>query len=110
MRLLVDNTEAERLIASIPHRTCVDASANNWIVSDQGNAKAQSVLWLFCWGKTGMGSREAARVAREVFDHIFAVKFAQFDALVDHEYARANRYSEFDLEGELATRLYRPTV
>jgi hypothetical protein len=59
MRLLVDNADAERLVASIPHRTCVDASENNWIVSDQGNAKAQSVLWLFCWGKTGMGSREA---------------------------------------------------
>lgn len=106
MRLLVDNAEAERLVASIPHRTCVDASENNWIVSDQGNAKAQSVLWLFCWGKTGMGSREAARVSREVFDQIFPIKFTQFDALVDHEWARANRYSDFDLEAELTTRLH----
>lgn len=108
MQLLVSNAEAKRLVESIPHNTCVDASALHWSVSDQGNANAQSVLWLFCWAKTGMGSRRAADAAKAVFDQLFPVKFGEFDARVDHEYARDNRYSEFDLEAELALRLYGP--
>jgi hypothetical protein len=106
MQLLVSNAEALRLIESIPHAACVEGSVNNWNVSDQGNATAQSVLWLFCWGKTGMGSRTAARRAREVFDQLFPVKFDVFDARVDHQYARDNRYSDFNLEAELTLRLF----
>src|SRR4051812_33557991 len=106
MRLIVDNAEAERLIASIPHSNCVGASQNNLGVSDLGNARAQSVLWLFCWAKTGMGSRKAARAAQDVFDRILPMSFTQFDALVDHQFARDNRYSEFELEAELAIRLH----
>jgi hypothetical protein len=93
MQLLVSNAEAKRLVESIPHNTCVDASAIHWTVSDQGNASAQSVLWLFCWAKTGMGSRRAADAARVVFEQLFPVKFTEFDARVDHQYARDNRYS-----------------
>ena|ERR1022692_3304464 len=104
MRLLVSNEEAEQLIGTIPHRTCVDASRNHWIVSDQGDARAQSVLWLFCWAKTGMGNRKAERAARDVFDRLFAMKFSAFDDRIDHQYARDHRYSEFDLEAELATQ------
>jgi hypothetical protein len=107
MKLLVTNAEALRLIQSIPHASCIEGSKNNWVVSDQGNATAQSALWLFCWAKTGMGSRKAAQAAKEVFDQIFPVKFVEFDARVDHQYARDNRYSDFDLEAELAERLYR---
>lgn len=107
MTLLVTNEEAAQLIEAIPNRTCVDASRNHWIVSDEGNARAQSVLWLFCWAKTGMGRKNAERAARETFDLLFPIKFAEFDARIAHQYARDNRYSEYDLEAELATRLYR---
>ncbi len=65
MQLRVSNAEALRLIGSIPNTACVEASANNWNVSDQGNASAETFLWLFCWGKTGMGSRKATQAARD---------------------------------------------
>lgn len=33
----------------------------------------ESVNWLFCWTKTGMGSRPAAKEAQRVFDAILPV-------------------------------------
>lgn len=36
---------------------------------------------------------------------MFPVKFSEFDSRVDHQYARDNRYSEFDLKAELASRV-----
>jgi hypothetical protein len=107
IKLLATNAEALRLIQSIPYASCIKRGKHNWVVSDQGNATAQSALWLCCWAETRMGNREAARAAKEVFDQIFPVKFVEFDAQVDHDYARDHRYSDFDLEAELAEQLYR---
>lgn len=56
-----------------------------------------SVFWLYCWGKTGMNI-ERVRQSMRVFDNIFPVSFAQFDAVVDHELARRWRYADFGAE------------
>jgi hypothetical protein len=39
-----------------------------------------------------MGSRPAADEAKQAFDAIFPIKFNDYDAAVDHEYARTHRY------------------
>jgi hypothetical protein len=96
MKLMVPAEDAQRLIDQIPHATCSRAAPQRWRVADDGTVPAQSVLWLFCWGKTGMGSPSAALEARRVFDVIFPLKFDLFDTLVDHEYARKCRYAARD--------------
>jgi hypothetical protein len=105
MRLTVPAQQARQLIDQIPHATCTGAAAHRWHVADDDTVRAQSVLWLFCWGKTGMGSSAAAREARFVFDSILPIAFERFDSLVNHEYARKQRYSRFDLETELTAIL-----
>jgi hypothetical protein len=93
--------DARRLLLSIPHKTCEKGIANNWEVASDGRVRAQSVFWLFCWAKTGMNSQQAREVAVRVFDEILPISFAQFDAAVDHEYARVARYASHDIEREL---------
>jgi hypothetical protein len=61
-------------------------------VLEDGRVPEESVNWLFCWAKTGMGSKAAAQDARRVFDTILPMSFAEYDRRVDHEYARAHRY------------------
>jgi hypothetical protein len=107
MRLKVTTQHARTLIDQIPHSTCVRAAAQRWHVADDGTVRAQSVLWLFCWAKTGMGSPVAAEEARRVFDLILPVTFDQVNARVDHEYARRGRYSRACIEAELDALLNR---
>jgi len=60
-------------------------------VSPDGRVRAQSVLWLFCWAKTGMNSEEARQVSAQIFDEILPITFAKFDAvLVTNTLARAD--------------------
>lgn len=92
MKLTVPTETARKLIEEIPHRTCRSAADTNWNASSNGYVPEESTNWLFCWGKTGMGSAVAAREARRVFDAILPISFAEYDAQVDHEYARAHRY------------------
>ena len=94
MKLTVSLESARRLIEGIPHETCRSAAENNWNASNTGYVAEESVNWLFCWGKTGMGSAAAAEAARRVFDRILPISFAQYDEQVDHEYARSHRYPE----------------
>jgi hypothetical protein len=109
MRLTVDPSKAIALLSSIPHATCHAGIQTRWRVDGNSNATAESVLWLYCWAKTGQGSDSARLVSTEVFDQIFPVSFAQFDkCLNDHEWARRNRYTETaqkNVEQELAGRL-----
>ena len=86
---------------SIPHKTCAKAAADHWKVSLDGTVRAQSVLWLYCWAKTGMNSEEVRQVAAQVFDEILPIRFTDFDAVVDHAYARERRYTCVDIEEEL---------
>jgi hypothetical protein len=107
MYLKKSTDEARKLVLSIPHKTCARAIAENWRVESDGRVWAQSVLWLFCWAKTGMNSEHARQVAIRVFDEILPISFAEFDAAVDHQYARLSRYAAHSIEHELEEILRR---
>jgi hypothetical protein len=92
MKLTVAAADVTRLLGQIPHDTCRKAAQTHWNVAEDGTVAEESVNWLFCWGKTGMGSAAAACEARRVFDAVLPVTFAAYDAVVPHEYARAHRY------------------
>jgi len=53
---------------------------------------------------------QAERAAREVFDQLFQINFAEFVARVEHQYARDNRFPNTIFEGELATRALQCTA
>jgi hypothetical protein len=105
MRLTKSNDEARKLILSIPHKTCSNAIDRHWKVAADGTVRPQSVLWLFCWAKTGMNSEEARQVSVRIFNAILPISFTQFDEAVSHEYARKARYSSCDIEDELTDLL-----
>jgi hypothetical protein len=105
MKLKTSTEEAKRLILSIPHKTCAKAMEDHWKVDASGEVLAQSVLWLFCWAKTGMNSEDARIVAADMFDQLMPLSFAQFDAVVDHEYARECRYTPRNIERDLEEKL-----
>lgn len=105
MQLNTTAEEAKRLILSIPHKTCAKAIEDHWKVDANRRVRAQSVLWLFCWAKTGMNSEDARIVAAQVFDQVMSLSFAQFDAVVDHEYARECRYTPRDIDQELQDKM-----
>ena len=92
MKLTVGVDRARELIEQIPHKACLKGAERNWNVTDDGTVPEESVNWLFCWGKTGMGKRAAAEQAKRVFDAILPVAFSWYDGRVDHEYARTHRY------------------
>lgn len=101
MRIKTSADRARALVLSIPHKTCARAAGDRWKVSLDGTVRAQSVLWLYCWAKTGMNSEEARQVAVQAFDEVLPIGFVDFDAAVDHAYARKRRYASVDIEGEL---------
>ena len=106
MKLKTSTEEAKRLILSIPHRMCARAVEDHWSVNAiNGEVRAQSALWLFCWAKTGMNSEDARIVAAQVFDQVMPLSFARFDTVVDHEYARECRYTPRNIERELEAKL-----
>jgi hypothetical protein len=48
-----------------------------------------------------MNSEDARQVSARVFDEVLPISFAEFDTLVDHQYARLNRYASRDIEHEV---------
>ena len=92
--LQISPKEASELLGNIPNKTFERALERNWHCNDEGYISAQSVLWLFCWAKTGMGSQWAAMEAQSVFDRIFPFTYNFFDSRIDHEWARKMRYSK----------------
>jgi hypothetical protein len=105
MKLKTSEERARKLILSIPHKTCTGAIDRHWKVNVDGTVPAQSVLWLFCWAKTGMNSQIARQESVRVFDEIFPIPFSAFDAVVDHEYARKGRYLDLNIDRELEDML-----
>ncbi len=87
----VSPAEAETILRGIPHQTCLDAMSNQWKVDESGRAKVHSMLWLFCWAKTGMGSTRAAAEAQRAFDKIFSVSYNHCEGRIPHEWARQGR-------------------
>lgn len=100
MQLKVSVEEAQRQVVSIPHKSCVKGAVDNWKVDRHGNVRAQSVLWLFCWAKTGMNSEQARQASARVFDQILPVRFVDLDAALDHTYARESRYTSRNIEDD----------
>lgn len=100
-KLQVPVEEAKRLIDSINNAKFLRAKEANWTVDQDGNVRAQSVLWLYCWAKTGMGSISSAIRAQEVFDALFPFKYDLLDSRVDHKWAQKMRYSNQNIEEEL---------
>ena len=105
IHLSIPFEEAQALIEQIPHERCRKAVSRNWKKGGKAGVTAQSICWLFCWGKTGMTSLVAAREAERVFSTIFDRSFNWFDRNVDHEWARVARYTHGDIEPELLHRL-----
>lgn len=93
LRLTVGVDDARRRVEQISHATCRAAAEHHWNVLEDGRVPEESVNWLFCWAKTGMGSDAAAQGAKRVLDAILPISFAEYDRRVDHEYARAHRYT-----------------
>jgi len=105
MNLQIPEEEARKHLLAIPHSTCQKGVDRHWRVNGERKVTAQSVLWLFCWAKTGQNS-EAARLASvRAFDSILPVRFADLNHTIDHGYARGARYSLGDIEEEFEQKL-----
>ncbi len=105
IKLSVTFRNARALIEEIPHQWCHKGILRHWKPGGNAGVTAQSICWLFCWAKTGMGSQLAAHEAQRVFNEIFDKSFDWFDARVGYEWARAVRYTKKDIESELQHRL-----
>jgi hypothetical protein len=105
MKLKTSAEHAHALISAIPHKSCIKAIPEHWVVAADGSVRPQAVLWLFCWAKTGMNSEDARIAALQIFDEIFPISFAALDGVIEHEYARENRYTARDIEMEFAAKL-----
>ncbi len=108
MKVSTSFSTAKKLLGEIPHITCQRAIQNRWRRDSNDGVTAQSVLWLFCWAKNGMGSGAAESKAKEIFDHLRPEgrSFADFDRRVGYPYAVRNRYSsDADVEHEVKRRL-----
>ena len=94
VKLKVSCEDSIKLMNSHHHRRFRDAIQRNWIVVEDKGVRIQCVFWLFCWGMTGMGSDSAKGEAIQLFNQLFPFNFAEFRAVVKHEYARRARYAK----------------
>ena len=60
IKLSVTFRRARELIEAIPHQRCRKGVMRHWKSGGNAGVTAQSICWLFCWAKTGMGSQPAA--------------------------------------------------
>ena len=93
IRLTVSSQKALDELRTVQHRTFQGAvlSGKHWQVHGR-EVCWSSACWLFCWAKTGQGSRRAESQARSVLNRILDKDFAWFDAHVGLEDARTQRY------------------
>jgi hypothetical protein len=105
IKLRVPFDEAKQLISAIPHQRAQSGSENNWNQGGRSGVTAQSICWLYCWAKTGLGSEKAAREAKSVFSQMFDRPYEWLDSRINHEWARSARYRIGDIEAEFYARL-----
>lgn len=107
MKLSKPFRAATQDLHAIPYATCQKAIPRHWQKLSGDEVKAQSILWLFCWAKTGMGSPKAEGKAREVFDALSpeGKDFNHFDKHVGHDYAERFRYTSKDIESQVKALL-----
>jgi hypothetical protein len=93
MEMRLSYTASLKLLDSIPHAAFQKARENNWRLNPKSKIEPQSICWLFCWAKTGMGSEKAKRESEKVFDELFGKsKFLNFDLRIGHNCATWARY------------------
>jgi len=93
LKLRVPFERAHQLLETVNHARFQAALHEHWKSDENGNIRPPSVLWLFCWAKTGMGSQHVAQEVRKIFDQIFEHSYQWLEARVTHEYAKAKRYT-----------------
>ncbi len=104
IKLKITPAQAKKELGAISHSRCQEAIPGNWVV-DQGNVCPKSILWLFCWAKTGMNSDRAAEEAKRAFNNIFDRPYEWLDSKIKHEYARENRYKKSNIKDEFQALL-----
>jgi len=94
VKLIVSPEEAAAHLHDIEHSICQRSiRLGRWQVDEMTlEVRPQSVFWLYCWAKTGMGSDRAAEEAQRAFDAVLDIWFNDLDAVVDHDRARGLRY------------------
>ncbi len=97
--------QARNLLSMVDHATFQSMIDTHWRFAPDGRPTAPSVLWLFCWAKTGQDSERTAQHVRALFDDILDISFESFDEKVDHDWAREMRYADGDIEADLEARL-----
>ena len=93
-----DFNETLRLINTINHEKCRNATLHNYWMPSWNNDKRiaiirpNNIFWLYFWAETGKGSRNAARESRIVFYIIFGFDRPYGKTGLDYE----NFFSIFD--------------
>jgi hypothetical protein len=106
VQLIVTKEEALLKLRSIFHQTCQKGIENYWHVNANDSVNAQSVCWLYCWAKTGMGSDKAKLEAQEAFNTVLNINFNDFDTCPDaYEWARKRRCKKGDIDKEITEYL-----
>ena len=105
IKLAVSPDQALQLFSWVKHDTFQQSINEHWSVDSQGRVKAQSVLWLFCWAKTGMNSVDVARQTHRIFNKILSTSFEELDAKIPHEWAQIMRYQAGDIEEEFYNKI-----
>jgi hypothetical protein len=107
MELRVSHGEELEIFEELQSFYFQQAISKNWDVFPNNHVKAQSVLWLFCWAKTGLTSETHAKIARRIFNKIMSKSYEYCNDRIPHEFARKYRYSKNDqlVENKLAKLL-----
>lgn len=103
--LKVAPDEARKMLGWVEHEQFRSALSEHWQVADDGSVRAQGVLWLYCWAKTGQNSEDVANQVKNIFNRIMSVSYKTMSGKVPHEWAREMRYADGDIESDLARRL-----
>ena len=107
IKVRVPFEESKRLVLAIPHRMAQKAAAYHWKPGGDAGVTAQSICWLYCWAKTGLGSEQAAHASKYAFNQTFDRSYEWLDSKIDHEWARSARYIGRDIESEFRDILRR---
>lgn len=105
MKLQVSPDQAYRRLAAIDNARFQQALPQYWHPVGQDEVRAQTILWLFCWAKTGLNSEQTAQDVRQAFNQIFDRPYAWLEAHIPHDYARKARYAVGDIEADFRAKL-----
>src|SRR5438093_1005679 len=82
--------------------TMVDAQRRLYRLKPEPLQEVDAWLAPFRWIRSHRG---CATGFSSGFDQVLPISFASFDTLVDHQYARLNRYTSRDIEHEVEQTL-----